>query len=127
MLWKFYKLRKNWQFQAIIKKSKKIFDKNFNIFFDKNKSKNCRFGISIPQKMIKKSVERNYLKRQIRNILIIYLKNNNNCIENFKKNSDHFHSNIVIIIKKSYLNNKFENNKENLEKLIDLISEKNKI
>ncbi|WP_425451147.1 ribonuclease P protein component [endosymbiont GvMRE of Glomus versiforme] len=129
MLWKPYRLRKNWMFQAIIKdKSKKrLINSSFLVFATKNSLNNCKFGISIPKKMLKGSfknkkksfsVKRNKFKRQIREIIIRYLKlNNNSCWTSV----NHIHYNLVIIIRHHYLNSDFSTNQINLNNLFCLI------
>lgn len=121
MLWKLYRLRKNWQFQEVIKKGKKIANRNFVIFLRKNRLSNCQFGISIPQKLAKKATKRNHFKRQVRSILILYLKkhDNNCCTDN-----GYFHYNYVIIIRSFYLESNFKANQENLWKLLNYILKK---
>ena len=118
MLWKPYRLRKNWQFQEIIKAGKKVANPSFVIFSTENNLDNCQFGISIPQKLVKKAVDRNYYKRQIRNMLILHLKENN---DNCKVDDNHSHYNFVIIIRYLYLENDFQTNQKNLYKLLFFI------
>ena len=115
MLWKPYRLRKNWQFQEIIKGKQKVFNTSFVIFLAKNNLNNCQFGISIPQKIVKKAVDRNYYKRQIRNMLMLHLKKNN---DSCQVTNNHSHYNLVIIIRYPYLENNFQTNQENLYKLL---------
>lgn len=115
MLWKPYRLRKNSEFQKIITQAHKVANRNFTIFLSSNKLNNCQFGISIPHKWVKKAVDRNYYKRQIRNILIQYLKKYNNSCQ---LTINHCHYNLVIIIRPSYLTSDFATNQENLTKLL---------
>ena len=124
MLWKPYRLRKNWQFQEIIKLGQKFSNHSFIVFSVQNKLDNCQFGISVPQKMVKKAVERNRYKRQIRNMLMLRLKENSDSCQASDK---HYHGNFVIIVRHLYLEKDFQTNQKNLYKLLTFISrEKNR-
>lgn len=46
------------------------------LFYLPNQLTNHHFGISVPRKLIKKATQRNYYKRQVKNILISFLKKN---------------------------------------------------
>jgi ribonuclease P protein component len=118
MLWKPYRLRKNWQFQEIIKLGQKTFNHSFVIFSVQNKLDNCQFGISVPQKLVKKAVDRNYYKRQIRNMLILNLKEHH---DSCKLDNEHSHRKFVIIVRHLYLQNDFQTNQKNLYKLLFFI------
>jgi len=111
MLWKPYRLRKDWQFGEIIKATPKSTNSSFVIFSVANNINNCRFGISIPQKMIKTAVERNYYKKQIRNMLILHLKEHQ---DSCQTDRNHSHRDFVIIIRYSYSKNDFAINQKNL-------------
>ena len=123
MLWKPYRLRKDWQFRNIIVEGgQKIFNPSFTIFFTTNDSNNCRFGISIPQKLVKLATDRNFYKRQVREMLIFHLKSkeskqSNSC----QTDTEHRHIDFVIIVRYLYLKNNFPTNQENLYKLLSLI------
>ena len=114
MIWKPYRLRKNWQFKALIKSGQRIANPNFVIFSAENNLDNCLFGISIPQKLVKKAVDRNYYKRQIRNMIILFLKKNGDSCQIGRA---HQHRNFVIIVRHFYLVKDFSTNKQNLYKL----------
>lgn len=118
MLWKPYRLRKSWQFQAIIEKGKKVANPSFVIFSVQNGLDNCQFGISVPQKLVKKAVDRNYYKRQVRSMLILHLKEHNNSCQT---ENNHLHYNFIIIIRYPYLDNDFQVNQKNLYKLLFFI------
>ena len=118
MLWKPYRLRKNWQFQEIIKAGKKAANPSFVIFSTANNLDSCQFGISVPQKLVKKAVDRNYYKRQIRNMLILHLKEHN---DSCQVDNAHSHYNFVIIIRYLYLESDFQTNQKNLYKLLFFI------
>ncbi|WNE40060.1 MAG: Ribonuclease P protein component [Mycoplasmataceae bacterium] len=121
VLWKPYRLRKNWQFQEIITDGQKIVNASFVIFLVSNKLDNCQFGISTPKKLVKKAVGRNKYKRQIRDMLIKYLKKNQ---DSCQINDNHKHYDFVIIIRHSYLENDFQTNQKNLYKLMELAHRK---
>jgi ribonuclease P protein component len=114
-LWRPYRLRKNWQFQKVIMSGQKIANPSFVIFFVKNDLNNCQFGISTPQKLIKKAVDRNYYKRQIRDMLILHLKKYQ---DSCQTSDNHSHFNFVIIVRYSYLEIDFATNQKNLYKLL---------
>ncbi|WNE41180.1 MAG: Ribonuclease P protein component [Mycoplasmataceae bacterium] len=115
-LWRPYRLRKNWQFQEIITDGQKLVNDSFVAFLFANKIENCQFGISTPKKIIKKAVDRNHYKRQIRDMLIKFLKKNQDSCQT-KENHNHF--SFVIIVRYSYLENDFQTNQKNLYKLLD--------
>jgi len=115
MLWRPYRLRKNWQFQEIIMKGQKIVNPSFVVFSVANNFNNCQFGISTPKKLIKKAVDRNRFKRQVRDMLISYLKKNS---DSCQISDNHLHYNFVIIIRYPYLENDFQVNQKNLYKLL---------
>lgn len=73
----FYSLRKVWDFSRLINQGKKVVNSEFMVFFLPNQLNNCRFGISIPRKLAKKASQRNYSKRQIRNIVFFFLSKEN--------------------------------------------------
>jgi ribonuclease P protein component len=115
-------LRKNWEFQKIITHGQKVGNRNFTIFARKNQLNNCQFGISIPQHFVKKAVQRNYYKRQIRNMLIQHLKKHN---DSCQITANHRHHNLVIIIRPAYLDQDFATNCESLFQLLMLAYLKN--
>ena len=117
MIPKLYRLKKNWQFQKIIKEKKKLINESFLIFWYLNKLGHCQFGISVPQKMIKKSTKRNYYRRQVHSMLnSIFKKNNNFCC--YRKN----HFDLIIIIRQPYLTNIFLSNQEKLTEVLSSLT-----
>lgn len=122
--WTNYRLKKTWEFQKIIKERKKIFNNQFVIFYSiysnisetKIDKKNCRFGISIPQKIVKKAVLRNKYKRQIRSILMELSRENKNFLTRFTK------WDFVLVIKENFIKSTFSENKENLKKILDFFN-----
>lgn len=121
MLWKPYHLRKNWEFQKIIHHGRKSGNRNFTIFTAPNQLNNCQFGISIPQHWVKKAVQRNRYKRQIRNMLIQHLKKHN---DGCRITTNHQHHNLIIIIRPAYLDQDFTTNRESLFQLLAFVYRK---
>ena len=72
-----YIIRKNEEIQKIIKKSKKIINKYFIIYYCKNEFKYNRYCISVSKK-IGKAVTGNLYKRRIKDILMKNNINNSN-------------------------------------------------
>jgi len=119
-LWNNYRLRKTQEFQEIIKKRRKIFNNQLIIFYSEKKDKeNCRFGISIPKKIVKKAVHRNKYKRQIKSVLISIIKEKNKPLRRIS-NWD-----FVLVIKESFIKESFQKNKEDLKKLLNFFIWKN--
>ena len=98
----------------MIKSGQRLVNPSFVIFSAENNLANCLFGISTPQKLVKKAVDRNYYKRQIRNMIILLLKKNNG---DCRIGNAHQHRNFVIIVRHFYLANDFATNQQNLYKL----------
>lgn len=90
-----YRLRKTWEFAKAIEKNKKVVNSGFVIFCSPSQLNNCRYGISIPRKLVKKAVQRNHYKRQIKNILAKY--------KNVCQNLSSSHYNLVIIVRPGFL------------------------
>ena len=115
-------MRKTQEFTAVITKGKKVINHYFLIFYSFNRLKSCRFGISIPRKLAKKAVKRNYYKRQVKNMLIIYLKNTCQAIHSIDSLS---HYDLVIIIRPDYIKkNEFKTKQESLYKLFSFLAKK---
>jgi len=58
-------LKKNYEFEIVLKKGKFYIGNQISIYIIKNREENNRFGIAISKK-IGKAVKRNYIKRKIR-------------------------------------------------------------
>ena len=58
-------LKKNYEFENVLKKGKFYIGKQITIYVVKNNSQNNLFGIAISKKTCK-AVQRNYIKRRIR-------------------------------------------------------------
>ncbi|HHW69380.1 MAG TPA: ribonuclease P protein component [Tenericutes bacterium] len=73
-------LKKNEDFERIIKNNKPYKYKDYVIYIEKNTDDYYKFGISVGKK-IGNAVTRNKIKRQIKNIIDKYIYQNNfNCI-----------------------------------------------
>jgi len=89
------------------------------IFYLPNQLVNHRFGISIPRKLVKKSSQRNYYKRQVKNILISFLKENSQ-----QKFFPRFFDFVIIIRFGFQAQNKFSTKQTSLTKLLNSILQK---
>ncbi|RHZ36551.1 ribonuclease P protein component [endosymbiont GvMRE of Glomus versiforme] len=118
-MWNLYRLRKVWGFSKILSQGKKIVNSDFVIFYLPNQLNNCRFGISIPRKVVKKATQRNYYKRQIKNILTCFLKESKDDCQIYQSN----HCDLVIITR-SGLSEKFAARQKSLVELLASIPQK---
>jgi len=98
----------------VIKKGRKVINSEFVIFYSLSQLQNCRFGISIPRKLVKGAVQRNYYKRQIKNILASY--------KICQGLSSHY--NLVIIIRPGFLVSQFPVKQASLVELFGSVSQK---
>ena len=83
MLSKEHRLSKQKDFDHVFKKGKQSYDSIIGIKLISNKEKNSRFGIVISNKISKKAVVRNKIKRKIRAIIhqeLAKLKEDQDCI-----------------------------------------------
>ena len=64
-----HRIRKNEEFQQIIKLKKAISNSTFVIYYDDKKEDDCRVGISVSKKM-GNAVERNKIKRREKYLLV---------------------------------------------------------
>ncbi len=99
-------VKSNEEFNLVMKKGKCIKNKYFVLYMMKNNLDKYRFGISVGKKVCN-AVNRNKLKRQVRNILD-YHKNL------YSKSKDY-----IIIVRKSSLNEEYSILEENLVKLLE--------
>ncbi|MCE8163023.1 MAG: ribonuclease P protein component [Candidatus Moeniiplasma glomeromycotorum] len=121
--WKLYRLK---QFQKVIQTGKRLINFNFPQFSfyvaKNNLLLHCQFGISVPRKMIKKAVPRNFYKRQIKNMLIGWLqKQNYSC----QTSNSHSHQSLIIIMRYPYLKNDFATNQKKLYHLLPWVLNQN--
>lgn len=105
-----YIVRKNHDFQRIIKKNKLVYTESYFIYYDFNKMNNSRFGISVSKKL-GNAVFRNKIKRQMRSIC--------HSITDKLKPFD-----LIVIIRKNYLNKSFQENQEILKAAVKKIFRK---
>lgn len=123
MLWKSIRIH-SWNFQTIIRKGTKTINSSFLIYSHSNNStkinniKKILFGISVPKNIFKKSVERNKYKRQIRTMIMNYIKKKSKIYDTIKNLS------IIIIASHKYPKKKYSENKIQLEGMIDYIIKK---
>ncbi|EIN14885.1 Ribonuclease P protein component [Mycoplasmopsis agalactiae 14628] len=87
-----FRLQKSWEFDEIIK-SKKQFANNFLVLYYKE-ANSFKLGITVPKKFCN-AVLRNYYKRQVKAII-------------HKLNVYDFKFHCVLILRKEFLNEKFE-------------------
>ncbi|MEA3464355.1 MAG: ribonuclease P protein component [Patescibacteria group bacterium] len=73
MLNKINRLTKDKDFNNAWKRGQASFDKIIGVKIAANKQSNSRFGILVSVKISKKAVERNKIKRQIREIIRLWL------------------------------------------------------
>jgi len=73
MLAQKYRLVKQSDFDLVFKNGRKAFNRLFFVRFAPNSRENCRFGVVISNKISKKAVVRNRLKRQTREIIRLNL------------------------------------------------------
>ena len=102
---KAYRIRKNEEFAQIIAKKHSFASACFVLYFDQKKEDNARVGISVSKKL-GDAVERNKIKRQVREMCYSLI------------DFDNCDKDLIVIVRKGYLNNDFSNNKNDLEILL---------
>ena len=102
-----YRVRKNEEFQSIIKKKRSVANGQFVIYYSKNDS-HLRVGISVSKKL-GNAVVRNKVKRQVRMMVS----------QTFEKNQN---KDYIIIVRNKYLLGSYEDNKRSLEYLYNKIN-----
>jgi len=103
------RIRKNEEFASIIKKHKSISSDKFIIYVQLKKEDNARIGLSVSKKL-GNAVVRNKIKRQIRMML-------QECVDFFVYPYD-----VIVIVRKNYLNDDYSGNKKDLEKLLKTVN-----
>lgn len=99
------RIKKAEEFQSMIKKGAKIVNQSFVIYYGQKDDNEARIGISVSKKL-GNAVHRNLYKRQVRMM----------CHELIDfKNTNH---DLVLIIRCNYSSLSYEENKNNLEKLL---------
>lgn len=100
-----FRVKSKQDFQKVISKKHKITSNQYIIYYLNNDHLNPRFGISASKKL-GCAVERVRIRRQVRAMILELMKHTT------FKNLD-----FVIIVRKSFCENEFQDNLENLKKL----------
>ena len=101
-------VKSNQEFNEIIKVGKCLKNKYFVLYYRNNNLNLYRFGISVPKKVCN-AVNRNKLKRKVRNIV-------DNSKNLYSKQKDY-----IIIVRKSCLNEEYSVLEDNLKELFKLL------
>ena len=102
---KLYRIRKNEEFQRIIKEKCSISSACFVLYSSNRKEDNVRVGISVSKKL-GDAVHRNKIKRQVREMARALI------------DFEAMNKDLIIIVRQSFLNNDYQTNLLDLEKLI---------
>ena len=100
-----FRIRKNEEFSRIIAKKRSYANESFIIYIDSRAEEHAKVGLSVSKKL-GDAVTRNRIKRQIRMMFI----------EHFDFES--YPNDVIVIARNRYLENDFEGNLANLEKLL---------
>ena len=104
-----YRVRKNEEFQSIIRKKRSVANGQFVIYYSQNDS-HLRVGVSVSKKL-GNAVVRNKVKRQVRMMVS----------QTFEKNQN---KDYIIIVRNKFLLSKYEDNKKSLEYLYNKINKR---
>ena len=104
-----YRVKTHQDFQKVIHDNKKVSNQVFVLYYKKNEFDYARVGISASKKL-GNAVVRSRIRRQVR----VLAKE----LFDFEKNKDY-----VIIVRKKYLDNTYQQNYEELKILISKIKE----
>jgi len=104
-----YRIKKNEDFQSIIKDRKSIANAKYVVYYKDNKQ-HLRVGISVSKKL-GHAVVRNKIKRQVRMMIQ----------EIFDKNQK---MDFIVIVRKKYLLSSYEDNKNDLKYLYNKINKR---
>ena len=107
---KIYSLKKNKDFQNIIKSKQSVGCSTLVIYYLKNELDYTRVGISSGKK-VGNAVIRNRTKRQVRALL--------DSLINYEKSMD-----LIVIVRNKFLEQDYENNLKDLKYLLDKINKK---
>ena len=97
------RVKKSTEFETIIKKRKSVANREFVLYWNPNDLEHMRIGLSVGKK-IGNAVARNKTKRQVR--MMVH--------ELFTKED---HNDYILIVRKPYSQNDFEQNKKSLQNL----------
>lgn len=103
---KIYRLKKNWEFDSLMKSKTQLVNKYVIVYYKKSDS--FKAGITVPKKFAS-AVGRNFYKRQMRSI-----------VRNLKIFNLNY--NFVFIIRKEFLNTNFNLKYKSIEKLLSKIT-----
>lgn len=103
-----FRVKTKQEFQKVIN-GKKIFSQSYVLYYIPNEKEHLRFGISASKKM-GNAVIRSTLRRRVRAIL-----------QNLIKDKNDYKYDIIIIVRKKFVDNDFETNKKEMEKLLNSI------
>ncbi len=99
-----YRIKRNEDFQSILSLRKFRGSKSFVVYTKDKTEDYARVGVSVPKK-IGNAVTRNKIKRQVREIIRpLEIKNSE--------------QDMIIMVKRTYLNSSFQENRKDLEKLL---------
>ena len=101
-----YRVKKNEDFQTIIKKKKSVANKQFVVYYHQNDN-HLRVGISVSKKL-GNAVVRNKIKRQVR-MMVQQVFDNNQKMD------------FIIIVRYQFLNQNYHDNLESLVSLYNKI------
>ena len=104
-----YRVKSHQDFQKVIRDNKRVSNSNFVLYFKPNALDRARVGISTSKKL-GNAVVRGTIRRQVR----VMARE----IIDFKKNKEY-----VIIVRKGYVDNSYQENYESLKKLVSKIKE----
>lgn len=104
---------KNQDFKEVLDNHQNVSRENFTIYYKKNNSDHCRVGVSVSSK-IGNSVVRHKIKRQVVSMVDKLL--------NVSIPLD-----VVVIVRKKYLNNSYSENFNAIERFIKDILKKEKL
>ena len=100
---KTYRVKRNIDFQAIIKQKKSVASKQFVVYYANNNLNHFRAGVSVSKKL-GKAVDRNKIKRQVREMIYDLFED--------QESRDY-----IVIVRNGYLYKSFDENKRDLVKL----------
>ena len=99
------RIKKNEEFSEIISYRHSKAGKTFIVYYEDRKKENARVGISVSKKL-GNAVVRNRIKRQVREVLRALM------------DFDSYARDLVVIVRKPYLEQSFSENKNDLEKML---------